>query len=80
MHEQGRTIGADDLLIVPHIEIDMRVIVRRGRAHALELLDADHDPIDALVVHEMRHQSLRHDTVSIVARAAASIVSLEAER
>ena len=55
MHEQGRAIGADDLGLMPHVEIDVGVIVRRRRAHALELLDADLDPVDAFIVHEMWH-------------------------
>src|SRR5262245_18331026 len=58
--EQRRTIRADELRLVPHIEIDMGVVEWRGGPHALELLDADRDAVDALVVHEMRHKRLSH--------------------
>ena len=80
---KGRAIGADELGIVPHIEIDMRMIVRRARAHALEFLDADPDPAGALVVDEMRHQRLRHDCRSLglaFRQVAGSIVSQTAKR
>ena len=60
MQEQGRAIGADDLRLMPHVEIDVGMIVGRRRAHALEFLDADLDPVDALVVHQMRHERLSH--------------------
>jgi hypothetical protein len=53
------------MCLVPHVEIDVGVIVRRGRPQALELLDADPDPVDALIVHEMRHERLGHDRRSI---------------
>ena len=58
--EQGRAIRADELGLIAHIEIDMGMVERRRRAHALEFLDADPDTVDALVVHEMRHQRLSH--------------------
>jgi UTP-glucose-1-phosphate uridylyltransferase len=82
VQKERRAIGADDLRLVPHIEIDVRVIERRRRPHALELLDADPDPVDALVVHQMRHEGLGHEVVFVfrVQGSAASIVSLEAKR
>jgi len=58
--KKRRALRADDVRLVTQIEIDVRVIVRRGRPHALEFLDADHDPVDALVVHEMRYERLSH--------------------
>jgi hypothetical protein len=41
----------------------MWVIVRRRRPHALEFLDADPDPVDALIVYEMGHERLSHGAV-----------------
>lgn len=72
--EQRRAIGADELHLVPHIEIDMGMIERRGCPHALEFLDADRDAVDALVVYEMRYQRLSHGSRVIllsVGRAGA---------
>jgi hypothetical protein len=57
------------------------MVVRRRGPHALELLDADRDPVDALVVHEMRHDCLSHEPPSLaLSRAAASIESIGAKR
>src|SRR5436190_6120553 len=50
---KGRAIGAEDLAVGAHVQIDVRVVVRRARAHALELLHADGDFLDALIVGEM---------------------------
>jgi hypothetical protein len=63
--EHGRAIGADDLSFATHVEIDMRVIVGRGCAHALELLDANPDPVDARVIDEMRYEALSHGCCSL---------------
>jgi hypothetical protein len=67
---------------VAHIEIDVGVIVRRRRPHALELLDADPDPVDALIVHEMGHERLSHNRRSAFSPAEmqASIVTLRPKR
>src|SRR5690348_16046847 len=40
---ERRAIGADDLAVVAHVEEDVRMIERRRRAHAHELLGADLD-------------------------------------
>src|SRR5262245_56826843 len=56
----GRAIGTYDRGLVAHVEIDMGMIEGRRRPHALKLLDANPDPADALVVHGMGHESLRH--------------------
>src|SRR5690348_7480240 len=61
VQKERRAIGADDLLVIPHVEINVGVVGGRARAHALKFLDADLDLVDALVVYEMRHQRLRHD-------------------
>src|SRR6516225_12373166 len=51
---EGRAVGAQDLAVGPHVEIDVRMIEGWPRTHALELLDADRDVFDARVVGEMR--------------------------
>src|SRR4029453_12657130 len=58
--EKRRAIGKHDLRLMPHVEIDVGMVEGWRRPHALELLDADPDPVDAFVVHEMRHDRLRH--------------------
>jgi hypothetical protein len=66
---------------VTHIEVNMGVVVGGRRAHALELLDADPDTVDAFVVHEMRHKGLGHGVVAVSPSGlAASIVRVAAER
>ena len=82
MQEQRGAIRADDVRLVAHIEIDVRVVVWRRRPHALELLDADLNPVDALVVHEMRHERLSHKRRSAFSPAElqVSIVTLVLKR
>src|SRR3989304_305311 len=81
MHEQGRAIRADDVGLVAHVEIDVGGIVRRGGPPAPGFLDADPDPVDALVVHEMRYERLSHGRCSVSrSEMAASIVTLKPKR
>src|SRR5262245_10977087 len=47
---QGRAIGAQNLRVGPHIEKNVRMIVGRPRAHALEFLDADINLFHARIV------------------------------
>ena len=61
--EKGRAIGADDLPLRAHIEVDMGMVERRARAHALEFLDADADLADAAIVDEMGDESWCHGSV-----------------
>jgi len=58
------------------------VVVRRRGPHALELLDADLDPVNALIVHEMGHERLSHKGRSAFPRAElqVSIVTLGPKR
>ena len=51
---------------MPHIQVDVRMILGRRRAHALELLDAGLDPVDAYVIHEVWHERLGHDDLLAV--------------
>src|SRR6185369_2365754 len=67
--EKRRAIGADDLRLMPHVEIDVGMVEGWRGPHALELLDADPDPVDAFVVHEMRNDHLRHGRYVSVSRS-----------
>src|SRR6185437_6025974 len=81
--EKRRAIGAHDLRLLPHVEIDVGMVEGRCGTHALELLDADPDPVDAFVVHEMRNDRLRHGRCVSASRfreVAASIVTTKAKR
>jgi hypothetical protein len=60
------TIGADDLVVRSHIEIDMWVIIGRLGTHAVEFLHADMNFLDPYIVAEMRYTGCRHDHLSIV--------------
>ena len=64
MHEQRRAVRAKDLAVLPHIEIDVRMIERRTRAHAVEFFDADKDALRARVIREVRDQSTGHASAS----------------
>src|SRR5690348_15447361 len=57
---EGRAVGADDLAVVAHVEEDMRVVERRPRAHAHELVRPDLDHRHARVVVEMGNDRFRH--------------------
>ena len=63
MEIKCRAIWADNLRVGAHIEIDMRMVGRRTRAHALEFLDANVDSVDAVIVDEMGCERLRHVSV-----------------
>src|SRR6202048_4607878 len=52
---QGRAIGADDLVVVPQIEKNMRMIERRVGADTHELLRADLDDRNAGIVVKVRN-------------------------
>lgn len=52
--ERG-TVGADLLVLVAHIDEDMRVIERNGCPRAHEFLDADLDHAVSAVVLEVRN-------------------------
>src|SRR5580704_7777523 len=55
-----RAIGADELVVVPHVAEDMRVVEWRQRADAHELPGADLDHGDAGVIVEMGYDPVRH--------------------
>jgi len=57
-----RAIGAEDLGILSHVEIDVGVIERRAGAHAVELFDANEDALGTGIVGKMRDQCSGHAT------------------
>jgi pimeloyl-ACP methyl ester carboxylesterase len=59
-----RAVGAEDLIVLTHIKIDVRVVEGRPRAHAIELLDADEDSLGAHVICEMRNNCSGHASPS----------------
>jgi len=58
--EPRPAIGTGDRVSLAHIDVDVRVVVRRGHADALELLHPDADFWDAAVVPELRIAAARH--------------------
>src|SRR6185437_1405005 len=59
---ERRAIGAEDLGVLSHVEIDVRMIERRAGAHAVELLDSNEDALGARIVCKMRDQYSGHAT------------------
>jgi hypothetical protein len=68
--EEGRAVGAYDLIVRAHIEVNMRMVDGRSGAHTLELFHADMDFFDSDVVMEMRYSNFRHQNRLSAARAA----------
>jgi hypothetical protein len=60
---ESGTIGADDFIIAPHIEEDMRVVEGRKRADAHESLSADLDDRHAQIIVEMGNPVFCHDYI-----------------
>ena len=52
--EPRPAIGAENHVLLAHVDVDVRVIVRRRNAHAVEFLDAYSDLRDRAVVPELR--------------------------
>ncbi len=57
---QRGTIGAKDLPIRAHVQIDVRMIVRCTGAHALQFLDADKYLLGTLIVGEVGYEMSGH--------------------
>ncbi len=57
---ERRTVRAQHLVVRSHVQVDVRMIERGPRAHAIELLDADEDLLDAKVVGEVWHRCRGH--------------------
>jgi pimeloyl-ACP methyl ester carboxylesterase len=60
VHIKGRTVWTQDLAVGAHVQVDVRVIVRRACTHALELFHAYDDLLDAAVICKMRHNQTGH--------------------
>ena len=56
-----RAIGADDFVVLAHVEIDMGVIKRGQGANALEFLGANLDLAEAFSVVEMGRGAVCHE-------------------
>lgn len=56
----GRAIWTDDLVVLAHIKIDMRMIKRGQGADALEFLGANFDLAEAFSVVKMRRGIVCH--------------------
>ena len=52
--ESCRAVGTEDRVRLAHIDVDVRVVLRRGYADALEFPHPDADFGDAVVVSELR--------------------------
>lgn len=60
---EGRAVGADDFLLAPHIQEDVRMVEGRQCADAHEALGADLDDGDAQIVMEMGNRVFCHDYI-----------------
>src|SRR6185312_10226973 len=58
--EPRRAVGTEDRVRLAHIDVDVRVVLRRGYADALEFLHPDRNFRDAVVVPELRIAAARH--------------------
>lgn len=58
---ERRAIGADDLVLIAHVEEHVGVVERRPCPHAHEFARTDLDDRDAGVVLEVRNDVLRHN-------------------
>jgi hypothetical protein len=65
---ERRAIGADDLLVVAHIEINMRMVVGWQRPDALEFARADLNYCDAAIVMEVRDDVVSHGLSALAGR------------
>lgn len=74
-----RAIGAQNLIIASHIEVDMRMIERGPCAHALQFFDADGDFFSTCVIGEVRNNAGGHIGIPGV-KAARCRLMTEAAR
>jgi hypothetical protein len=58
--EARRAIGAENRVLLAHVDVDVRVIVRRRNADTVEFPDADSDLRDRAVVPELRIAAAGH--------------------
>lgn len=55
-----RAVRAEDLAVLAHVEIDVRMIEGRAGAHAIELPNTDEDTFGTRVVREVRCRYSSH--------------------
>jgi len=72
---QRRAVRTDDFLVAPHVEKDVRMIVRRPGADAHELACADLDHRDAGIVMKVRNDVIGHDFASISGMSRRTIAA-----
>lgn len=60
---KGRAIGAHLLAFIAHVQINMRMIVRRVSTHAHEFSDADLDHVVPGAVLEVRRAITGHEAL-----------------
>src|SRR5215471_17760749 len=58
--EQRSAIGAENRVLLAHVDVDVRVIVRRRNADTVEFPDANSDLRDRVVVPELRIAAAGH--------------------
>jgi len=58
--EPRPTVGTEDRVHLAHIDVDVRVVMRRGHADALEFPHPDADFGDAAVVPELQIAAVGH--------------------
>ncbi len=64
MDIECRAVGAEDLIVLTHVEVDVGMVEGRPSAHAIEFLDADEDSFSAGVVCKMRNHCSGHASPS----------------
>ena len=72
--EPRRTVETEDRIRLAHIDVNVRVVVRRGRADALEFPDPDADFRDTVVVPEFWAAAAGHRS-SLVRGQADAVVA-----
>ena len=59
-------VRADNFPLAPHIEKDVRMVVRRSCAHAFKFAHTDANPVNTGVVAEVWYGGVYHGVVSIL--------------
>ena len=63
VHVVGRAVGAHDLVVGAHVDVDVRMIEWRKGAYALEFLGSYLDLAEPLGVVEVRRGVVRHGRI-----------------
>ncbi len=59
-------VRTDNSPVAPHIEKDVRMVVRRACAHAFKLAHTDANPVNTGIVAEVWYRGVCHGAVSIL--------------